>query len=395
MSGIKLMKNEGAGAGERMIIMNDPSGGHLKLFPGSNQVVIQTQQKASSAERQSYKSTDSGDNYTLMPESFPDLILKNIGVSFNNRYYYIGDPSIINGTYYIAQSNDFGNSWTYDASNSGIGRFGKVNSSRDGRYALGTGGGYNQNGDVLLTQDFGESWTKVISFNAWFNNFVDATGQNMIVGGYGLNTQYSDDYGNNWSNFPEDMTSFGGAMVSGDGNYKVVWEAYLSSVGARVYVSTDWTNWTETKLTDRLYDGAISNDGKYMLIVSSDSYNGPDPYMNVSSDYGATWSQVDTGVGSQYWGFCDMSSDGQYMLAVGGLDGGSFNKCVKSIDYGQTWQEITEMPANRYYGAELSASGRYAYACGYDEGIFHSKDYMATWTQQFDSSNGTGVFINF
>ena len=396
MSGIKLMNSAAPQGAERMMIMKDVSGGKLHLFPGSNQVVLAT------IGEEVFKSTDSGDSYQGEGDAFPTILSStcnrlNTAISFNNRYYFIGDTSTQDGVYWLGQSNDFGNTWTYDISG-GFSvdtqmRFRNVAGSRDGRYVLATTGQYQRNGDVWLTQDFGETWTKEFTGAQYYGCFVDTTGMNMIAGGYTATTKYSTDYGDTWTTFPEPMTTFAVAMVSGDGNYKVAWEAYEQSGGARVYVSTDWTNWTETKLTTRLSGGAISNDGKYMLIASSDAFTSPNVNVNVSNDYGATWSQVQVAESPAFFNGAAMSSDGQYQIVIGGAQDGYYN--YKSIDFGATWSRIEEMPASRYSTVQMSKSGRYVYITEYTDGVWHSKDYMATWTHQYDGSLGQGCFINF
>lgn len=398
MSGIRIMNSASPQGAERMMIMNDVSGGQLRLFPGSNQVVLAT------IGGNVFKSLDSGDSYQDQGSEFPGIITAtcnrlNTAVSFNNRYYFIGDPSTLDsGVYWLAQSNDFANSWTYDISGGFTVdtqmRFRNVASSRDGRYVLATTGQYQRSGDVWLSQDFGENWTKEFTGAQYYGCFVDTTGMNMIVGGYTATTKYSNDYGDTWTTFPEPMTTFQTAMVSGDGNYKVAWEAYEQSGGARVYVSTDWTNWTETKLSVRLSGGSISNDGKYMLIPSSDAFTSPEPYINVSNDYGATWTQIDvTGGVNSYFNGSAMSSDGQFQIVIGGAQINQY--CYKSIDFGATWSKISEFPAKAYSTVQMSKSGRYVYVTAYSDGIWHSKDYMATWTHQYDGSTGSGCFINF
>lgn len=397
MSGIKLMKNAGVGTGERIVIMNDPVGGHLKLFPGSNQVVLTSQLSVGEGTWKMYKSTDSGDTYEEMDSYFPRITSTNKAVSFNNRYYFIGDPSTLgDGKEYMTSSGDYGATFTYDPSSTGTSWFSSVSASRDGKYVLATSGGWGVNGDIISSQDFGETWDIKLSTGQWFRTFVDETGMNQIVGNYSSQVYYSDDYGSNFSSFPEPLTSFGGAMVSGDGNYKVVWEGYESGSGSRVYVSTDWVTWdVSAHLSVRLNGGAISNDGKYMAIVSSDGYNSPEKYVNLSSDYGVTWTQKALSPGDQHWSKASMSSDGKNMIAIGGPDTATQNRNYRSVDYGVTWEEITEAPAGQYYDSAMSRSGRYAYIVGRFEGIIHSKDYTASWTQQNDGSTGGGVFINF
>ena len=397
MSGIRIMNSAAPQGQERMMIMNDVSGGQLRLFPGSNQVVLAT------IGGEVFKSADSGDSYTPQGDAFPTILTAtcnhlNTAISFNNRYYFIGDSSTQDGVYWLGQSNDFGATWTYDISAGSSGgdqmRFRNVAGSRDGKYILATTGQYQDQGDIWLTQDFGETWSKEFTGQSYYGCFVDPTGMNMIAGGYTATTRYSDDYGSTWSNFVPAMTSFQAAMVSGDGNYKVAWESYESTGGARVYVSTNWVDWTETKLTVRLSGGCISNDGKYMLIPSSDAFSSPEPYINTSNDYGVTWNELDiSDTGSTYFNGSAMSSDGKYQIVIGGAQTGTW--CYKSIDYGVTWNRIIEVTGGRFSTVQMSKSGRYTYITAYVNGIFHSKDYMGTWEGQYDGSTGGGCFINF
>jgi len=392
-----IIKNSVAPQGaEQMVIMRDASGGKLRLFPGSNQVVL-TSIRPSGGEYNTYKSFDSGDTFEQQPTSFPVPIsgfTSNIAVSFNNRYYFIGDPSTIDSSSYIAVSNNGSNSWDYKApSASNVRRYHSVNSSRDGRYVLATNGAYNDNGDVALSQDFGENWTFPLTANRFTKTFVSPTGENMFAGNFtNGQTKYSDDSGDNWSTFPETLSSFGGGMISGDGNYKVVHEQYQSSGGAKLYISTDWINWSLHSLTVRLVGGSISNDGKYMLVAASDGFNSPEDILNLSNDYGQTWTEV-TPFSTSYWAGTAMSSDGKYMIAIPGFATAGYT--YKSVDYGQTWELVSDIPQGKYNTVQMSKSGRYIYITGTDEGIFVSKNYMATWNQQYDASTGGGVFINF
>jgi len=399
MSKIIIKKNPAPSGKNRMVIKNSSVGGKLKLFPGSNQVVLMTLDLGGGNYR-SYISNDSGDSYTELSSEFPKLYQYNNFISFNNRYYYVGDPSTIGGVYYIWQSNNFGQTWTRDASSSGNVRFSVIKGSRDGKYVLGTSGGWQQDGDVLLSKDFGQTWTKIFSSDEWFECFVDPEGKNMIIGGFytSVGSKYSSDYGTSWNNFPEPLTFFKGAMVSGNGNIKVVWEQYeaATGLGARIYVSNDWNNWTQNNLTVRLSRGAISEDGKYILVASSDGFNGPEPYINLSSDYGVSWSKIDiTGGVPKYWGDVAMSFDGKYMIVTPGYKEGYPGYVYKSVDYGKTWEKEESIPSAIFYQARMSKSGRYVYLACRNGGIFHSKDYMNTWGHQYDSSICVGVFINF
>jgi len=184
MSGIRIMNSAAPGGQERMMVMNDVSGGQLRLFPGSNQVVLTGIYDPLSTERTMFKSTNSGDSYETLPTSFPNFITFNNAVSFNNRYYFVGDASTVDGLYWMARSNDFGSTFTYDVSNNvNSQRFSYVSASRDGKYIVGTAGGYNIVGDMVFSDDFGETWSHPIGSQQWYRPFVAPDGQNIVIGG--------------------------------------------------------------------------------------------------------------------------------------------------------------------------------------------------------------------
>ena len=354
---------------------------------------------STATDYETWKSLDSGNTFEKQSDNFPQVFTTsemNIGVSFNNRYYYVGDPSTIDGSSYIAQSANMGSTWEYKQSSaSNARRFNTISVSRDGKYALAGNGSYNSNGDIWLTQDFGETWSSPRPADEWTRTFMDPAGENMLIGGF-TTTYYSSNYGSSWTAFSQGLTALGGAMISGDGNYKVVFEQYeQSSQKARVYVSTDWSNWTQNNLTVRLIGGSISNDGKYILIGSSDGYNSPEEFVNLSTDYGQTWSQINlTGLYNYTrWSDTAMSWDGKYMIVIPGFN--QVGYAYKSTDYGQNWQKENAIPQGAYNTVKMSKSGRYVYVTGTSKGILVSNDYMASWDHQFDTSTGGGVFINF
>ena len=402
MAGIILKHDAAPGGANKMVIQtSEPSGGHLRLFPGTNQTVFTSiaTQGTVAADYGMFKSFDSGETFVLQPSDFPNIASSaaelNMAVSFNNRYYFVGDPSTIDASAYIAVSNNGGSTWEWKMPAPTVTRrYVSVSASRDGKYAIACNGSYNGNGDAILTQDFGETWTTPVSPNKFIKTFVSPDGQNMLIGAFTSGqTKYSDDYGNNWSTFSETLSSMGGAMVSGDGNYKVVYEQYQSSGGAKCYVSTDWINWTLNSLSVRLIGGSISNDGKYMLIASTDGYNSAEPYVNLSTDYGQTWSQIAITPGNVLWNGTAMSSDGKYMIVIPGANADGY--AYKSVDYGQSWMKEENIPYGHYNTVKMSKSGRYTYITGSLQGILVSNDYMASWAQQYDPSTGIGVFINF
>lgn len=182
--GIIIKNSAGTAGHERMVIKtSDPSGGHLILFPGTNQVVLSSIGLGGSLY-QMYKSTDSGDSYNALSPDFPAFIAGNNSVSFNNRYYYVGDPSTIDGYYWLARSNDFGSTFTYDVSNavsiylhkSDQRKFGRLNGSATGF--------------EMFTLD-----------NSMFAFAVSAFGRGIVYGTQPTYTPYKIFYSNDYENF--------------------------------------------------------------------------------------------------------------------------------------------------------------------------------------------------
>lgn len=395
----RIQIQNGSKGSNRIVLMNDASAlqnnRKLHLFPGTNQVVI------AGVNNKTYKSYDSGQTFVYQPD-FPYVTDLNIGVSFNNRYYAIGDPSISNGRRLLALSNDYGLTFRRDISVNWVpnGSYAPgyyVSTSRDGKYILFSGATYYIDSDLILSSNWGHDTSILFTSENYFILFVDPTGQNQMVGGIGSTTKYSNNYGQSWSVFGQSMTALGGVTVSADGIYKLVHESYESTGGAgcRVYISTDWSTWTTKTLScQRLNSPSISEDGKYMIIPCSDKFASNQPYINVSRDYGQNWDRIDTG-STQYWSGSALSYDGKYMICIGGSSGGATNRCYKSIDYGYTWTMIEDIPAGAYQDVAMSKNGRYVYITGSAKGVFVSNDYMLSWTQQFDGSNAYGVFINY
>lgn len=415
-----IIQDGGIKGSNRMKIMNDSGNNQnarrLKLMIGSNQKIIV------SVAGKTYESEDLGITYTELPATFPTITAYNLNISTNNIFYAVTNASIYNdsgtirGTVYLALSEDSGNTWTRDVSlpftpgSTSPGSF--MWGSQDGKYLMASSCTYYIDGTVITSRNFGQDVSVNLSGASmrYTAGYVDKSGKNMIIGGTGsgtgiMQTKYSSDYGITWNNFTQipSGSPMGGAVVSGDGSRIVVWEQYHSSGNAVVYVSTDWITWNSTTVSQRMPAvGAISYDGKYILIPSSDRSNAPQPYLNLSTNYGSTWTLKDVGY-SQFWGGCAMSADGKYMIAYGG--GGSSGEgyvvgyCYKSINYGATWSRITELPASMYYDVAMSKSGKYVFvtdsSASHGGGVYRSDDYMNSWTHHFDGSTAAGIFINF
>jgi len=390
----------------RIIIMKDSgnqeSSRRLKLMIGSNQIVY------AAVGTMTFKSEDFGDTYSSLPTDFPVLGVDTASFSTNNIFYAVGETSVygtnpVYGFSFLAISDDSGQTWNgpkglrdisinFTPAQQSPGKF--VWGSKDGKYIVASAGAYYAAGDVIVSNNFGKDPSIKLTLKHCYNGVVDDSGQNMLIGGH-ESAHYSNNYGYTWSNFTG-FTTLGGAVISGDGNYKVACEY----TAARIAVGTNWSSWTTTTLpTTYINAPSISYDGKYILVVSSNKYQGNDTKIFVSNNYGASFTTV-TMPTNQSWRFSAMSLDGKYMIAGGGHPNTGYGKTYKSIDYGVTWELIPEMSDLGIWNhASMSKSGKYVYVSNArvdtHGGIYHSKDYMATWTQQFDGSAGVSTVINF
>jgi hypothetical protein len=219
----------------------------------------------------------------------------------------------------------------------------------------------------------------------------------MLIGGTST-SKYSNNYGYTWSDFTglSGGEGLSGACISADGNYKVV----CAGSNSKILVGTDWINWTTTTLpTTYINSPSISYDGKYILVVSSNEYQGNDTKIFVSNDYGATFTTITTET-NQSWRTSAMSLDGKYMIAGGGHQSTGYGTVYNSTDYGVTWNIIPEMSSlSLWTHVNISKSGKYSYVTNLtsssEGGVYHSKDYMSSWTHQFDGSIATATLINF
>jgi len=104
--------------------------------------------------------------------------------------------------------------------------------------------------------------------------------------------------------------------------------------------------------------------------------------VSISTDTGATWSMVSTGIPENY-GISPLLVSGHYLLA-----GASPNGVFKSSDDGTSWRDISMgFPANiSIFALANNIKGLF---CGTDKGIFLSTDSGMTW-----ASSNLGLHSN-
>ncbi len=136
--------------------------------------------------------------------------------------------------------------------------------------------------------------------------------------------QFSTDYGQTWSTPSNVSANIWSCAMNLDGQYIVLAD------NNNYKVSTDYgvTFNIPTSRPFSLQQASLSATGKYIACACSSSQG-----LQVSSDYGATWTQRETSTNT--WTFVAIATDGS--IIYGSSDNGIIKK---SINYGSSWSTI-------------------------------------------------------
>ncbi|MCU0679882.1 MAG: prepilin-type N-terminal cleavage/methylation domain-containing protein [Planctomycetes bacterium] len=237
---------------------------------------------------------------------------------------------------YIYTSSDSGVTWTARKS-AGLGIWNSVTSSADGT-KLAALFSYGGTPDLYTSSDSGVTWSKKTSaYNLHLQRIISSSDGNSIAG-----TSYHDsnfyvsishDGGNTWQDYQIDNVLYLAASDDFSRFIAVTRDLDGGNVTFSTYISSDsgvtWNN-TETFNGDNFGGITVSADGSRAVI----SLNGN--RFAISSDYGATWTEVTNSYVSGSTAELVSSSDGSDVAAV--YNDGS-NVILFSSDYGATWNE--------------------------------------------------------
>lgn len=154
-----------------------------------------------------------------------------------------------------------------------------------------------QAGELLKSNDYGNTWKRTSVYDYWKKMVVSDSGQVIIL-----------------------IPNYGYPLRSGD--YGATWSR-ITSVGSRF-----WTGL------------AMSNDGTYVTITGYDTptdlYNTA-TYIYRSTNSGSTWSAPSSYSSTKFaFTAVSMSSTGQYQTALK-----IYERAYYSTDYGNTWSDYT------------------------------------------------------
>ena len=194
---------------------------------------------------------------------------------------------------------------------------------------------------------------------------------------------YSLDYGSTWT-----QSSLYGYWIkiaySDNGQYVIAVEsvnkAYLSS-----NYGVSFTEISGLAYNPNYFNSAaLSSDGQYQMIVSGNSYSAIPSLVEVSTNYGSTWTSVLTSGAVTYYS-CAMDASGSNFLIGGGALGSSF--MYKSTNFGGSWTTVfTNTIGSSVNDININASNGWAIASNY--GTSYAGDYLikssnsgSSWTQ--------------
>ena len=407
-----------------------------------------------------YTSSDFGVTWTDITDLFTNARFSSVALSSSGQYQTIvcliycdgGGCTKFAG---IWRSSDYGNTWTENVQP-------EIITVACSNVALSSSGEFqtavsDYEGGILTSSDYGVTWKKndgTEKVRRWVSISMNSLGNIQTATGGAINTTTADgpynvwnstDYGKTWiKNETLDISiSYNFSAISSTGEYQTI-----TSEGKGIWSSSNYGT-TYSKNADLVIyplildvqNVAISASGQYQTAsVSLNSDTNFIAGLNVSSDYGKTWSdnkipgvdylsgwalamsssgQFQTAgfesygiwysnnfgndwvqspgttdnpeTGRQYnWVSTAMSSSGEFQTAISSDIGGIWN----STDYGETWKKNTNIPippseSGPYFNVvSTNSSGQYQTVVSNNfDGIWTSVDYGNNWTQNTKTTN--------
>ncbi len=196
--------------------------------------------------------------------------------------------------------------------------------SYDGSRAVIAAGREGAGGNLLVTSDYGETWTARDSLRFWNALSASQNGMVMAATTYGGQIYVSTNGGTNWTAYGP-SANWIDIEMSADGTQMIA-----AVENGRLYRSTNtgatWAALTHATVnTDRNWF-AVSSSANGQRLLASENGGG---YLYRSADGGTTWTQG-TDLGD--WRTVDMTPDASVMIA-----GIGYGSIYRSTDYGATW----------------------------------------------------------
>jgi hypothetical protein len=299
-----------------------------------------------------FLSTDYGSTWsTINTPSIPYLITKFTGCTVSAGGDYMSVSGIVLGTgSYIFTSSDFGVTWTTAVIfYTGSGSIAYINSDRSGQFQY----AYFDYSNLNYSDSYGQSPWNPLSLPLGTLKAISVaavTGTTPYI--YGLLTG---------SNIPlySKTTGVSGAAYNNVG---------VLTAGTYNYIAASGN----------------SNNGKYVLVVSNNASGYS--YLFKSSDYGVTFTTLNTFGSPNEFKCCSISDNGQYIVAVAYFSPTNTSTITSSTDGGVSFNypaTQTGTPKN----CDISGDGKYSTI------VFN--DTASTTTRTMSSSDYSSTFPTY
>ena len=207
--------------------------------------------------------------------------------------------------------------------------------SNDGQYQAAT---TIEKGKIYISNDAGENWNEANVPELQYSQVsMSDDGQTLLAAPYGSNLMISVDNGETWtSDSTSKSTSWYGCAISGDGSVRI---GIVN--GGNIFIWKSTTNKWEAVggQTNFYWCVATDNVGKYITVPIRNAKKIDDSKIFLSSNSGAKWQQIAEKL--KYTAVA-MSSDGKYQVIVS-----SEGTIYFSQNNGANWSKNTN--SDRFY----------------------------------------------
>jgi hypothetical protein len=308
-----------------------------------------------------YKSTNNGDNWTLLNNGLPVGIDYNL-TSFGNYLYEFGSYN----SNVIYRSSDNGDFWSVFNNDlpvfSGANSFGSLNNFLFVNLVTSTGS------MLFKSTNSGVNWTKINNWDPlnYVNSFVQS-GAYFLASVNNKGVYRSSDNGENWN-----LTNSGLSRLNSITLTKGTSKVYASineyfSNGALFQSSNNGTSWSE------LNNGLTTGNVISMVLMNKNILAATSNGLYKSTNQGTNWLlSSPAGLTSSSVYFLSRK-DNTSTVYAGTSDSGLY----VSADFGTSWKHTNFNTENVY---SISISGANIYVGTRSNGVYASKDNGNTWT---------------
>jgi len=192
-------------------------------------------------------------------------------------------------------------------------------------------------------------------------------------------------------------TSFSAVCVNrGSGQYMVAGNSFISQSGqfytGYLYRSSNYgSTWSQVSISGYWLKISSSDNGQYVIAID---YTG---YVYLSFNYGVSFTQITSiglsGIAS--WNDGALSNDGRYQMIVGNnYDGNEGSAIYKSSDFGVNWTLVDSSGYWNYTSCAMNATGDIwlvGIAVAGTSGVRRSTDYGSTWAPVYSDNYGLAL----